>query len=308
MERIKQQYFSGERALFGAKDLEIVDSVFDDGESPLKEAENITAEGCLFRWKYPFWYCRHIHIKNSTLFEMARAGIWYTDDVTIEDTMIEAPKELRRCDGVVLKNVSIPDAKETLWNCRHADLDHVIAKGSYFGMGTEDLKLDHFELYGDYCFDGAKNVEVHNSKFLSKDCFWNSENVTIYDSFISGEYFAWNSKNVTLVNCTIESLQGMCYATNLVMKNCKVINTTLAFEYSTVDAELTTKIDSVLNPAGGTIKAKDIGTLIMEKDRIDPSKTRIELEGGKKPVVTDIRDVEIVSGEGFETRLDRKRS
>ena len=41
-----------------------------------------------------------------------------------------------------------------------------------------------------------------------------------------------------LVNCTIESLQGMCYIENLKMVNCKLINTTLAFEYSTVDAQI----------------------------------------------------------------------
>lgn len=86
---------------------------------------------------------------------------------------------------------------------------------------------------------------------LSKDAFWNSENVTVYDSFISGEYLGWNAKNLTLINCTIESLQGMCYIENLVMKNCRLIHTALAFEYSTVDAQIQGKIDSVLNPSGG---------------------------------------------------------
>ena len=142
-------------------------------------------------------------------------------------------------------------------------------------MGCENVVLNNFSLYGDYCFDGAKNVEVHNSKFLSKDCFWNADNITIYDSYISGEYLAWNSKNVTLINCTIESLQGMCYIDNLVLKNCKLINTTLAFEYSNVDAEITTKVDSVLNPSSGTIRAEHIDKLILEKDRVDVTKTRI---------------------------------
>ena len=85
----------------------------------------------------------------------------------------------------------------------------------------------------------------------------------------------WNSNNLTLINCTIESLQGMCYIQNLVMKNCRLLNTTLAFEYSTVDAQIDSRIDSVMNPASGTIKAESIGELIMQQDRIDPSKTRI---------------------------------
>ena len=118
-------------------------------------------------------------------------------------------------------------------------------------------------------------MEIHNAKLLSKDAFWNSENVTVYDSVISGEYLGWNSKNLTLINCTIESLQGMCYIENLVMKNCKLVNTTLAFEYSTVDVEIQGGIDSVINPTSGVIRADSIGTLIMEKDRVNPADTEI---------------------------------
>lgn len=88
----------------------------------------------------------------------------------------------------------------------------------------------------------------------------------------------WNAKNLTLINCTIESLQGMCYIENLVMKNCKLLNTNLAFEYSTVDAEITSDIVSVLNPTSGIIRAASIGELIMDKEKIDPSKTEIVCE------------------------------
>ena len=275
MEHIDQQFLTGERALFQGKDLLITNTIFDDGESPLKHSENIIADGCLFRWKYPFWYSKNIEIKNSVLYEMARAGIWYTENVSVKDTLIEAPKEFRKCTGVRLENVSIPNAAETFWNCNNVTMDNVTAKGDYFGMGCSDVKLTNFTLYGNYSFDGAKNVEVTDSKFLSKDCFWNAENITIRNSFISGEYFAWNSRNVTLIDCTVESLQGMCYIENLVMKNCKLINTTLAFEYSTVDAEITTRIDSVTNPYGGRIVAPEIGEIIMDETKVDVSKTTI---------------------------------
>ena len=110
---------------------------------------------------------------------------------------------------------------------------------------------------------------------LSKDAFWNTNNVTVYDSYISGEYLGWNSKNLTFINCTIESLQGMCYIDNLIMKNCTLINTTLAFEYSNVNVDINGKIDSVFNPSSGVIKAEKIGELIMDKDKIDPEKTNI---------------------------------
>lgn len=272
---IQQEYLTGERALFMSKDLAIYDSVFAEGESPLKESENIELHDCLFRWKYPLWYCNHVCAEQCTWFDMARAGVWYTNDIEVKDTIIEAPKNFRRCDGVKLTNVNFPDAQETLWNCSNVEMDHVVAKGDYFAMNCQNMKLDHFELVGNYSFDGVCNMEIHNARMLSKDAFWNTDNVTVYDSFISGEYLGWNAKNLTLVNCTIESLQGMCYIDNLVMKNCKLINTTLAFEYSTVDAEITSNINSVMNPSGGTITADYIDELILEKDKIDPKETKI---------------------------------
>ena len=85
-------------------------------------------------------------------------------------------------------------------------------------------------------------------------------------------------KNLTLINCTIESSQGMCYIDNLVMKNCRLLNTTLAFEYSTVDVEVNNTIDSVLNPSGGRIQTKKIQELILESDKVDVAKTVIQTQ------------------------------
>ena len=215
----------------------------------------------MFKWKYPLWYSKNISVHDCTWFDMARAGVWYTENISVENSAIEAPKNFRRCRGLSLTDVSFANAAETLWSCSDVTMARVTAKG-------------------DYSFDGARNVEIKNSRLLSKDAFWNSDNVTVYDSFVSGEYLGWNAKNLTLVNCTVESLQGMCYIENLVMKNCKLLNTTLAFEYSTVDADITGKVDSVLNPSGGTITADEIGELTVMPDRVDPSKTKIICRGG----------------------------
>lgn len=278
MKEVVQEFLTGERALFMSDGLVIKDSIFDDGESPLKESKNIELYNSMFKWKYPLWYCENIFAKNCTWFDMARAGVWYTNHIRVEDALIEAPKNFRRCRDLTLTNVSFPDAAETLWSCEDVKMNNVMAKGTYFAMNCKDMVIDGLTLYGDYSFDGVQNVEIHNSKLLSKDAFWNSDHVTVYDSFISGEYLGWNAKNLTLINCTIESLQGMCYIDNLVMKNCKLINTTLAFEYSSVDAQIDSKIDSVLNPSEGVIRAKHIDHLIIEKDKVDTTKTKIICE------------------------------
>lgn len=279
---VRQAYFKGERPLFAESDLYIEDTIFAEGESPLKESKNIKMQGSMFQWKYPLWYSKNVVAEDCTWFEMGRAGVWYTDDLTVNHALIEAPKNFRRCHRLSLNHVSMPNAAETLWHCDGVTMDDVMAKGDYFAMNSQNMKISNFELVGNYSFDGAKNVEVHHAKMLSKDAFWNSENVTVYDSFISGEYLGWNAKNLTLINCTIESLQGMCYIENLVMKNCRLLNTTLAFEYSTVDVEVQGRVESILNPTSGIIRADSIGELIMEKDRIDTGKTQIVCQNIEK--------------------------
>lgn len=279
-QEVRRQRLTGERALFQSRRLRVYDSVFEDGESPLKESADIELHRCLLRWKYPLWYCRNILAKDCTWFEMARAGVWYSDNVRVEDAVIEAPKNFRRCNGLALSRVHLPNAAETLWHCRNVQMTDVQAKGDYLAMNCEDMAVDRFSLVGNYSFDGARNVTIRNSKLISKDAFWNSENITVENSFISGEYLGWNARNLTLIDCTIESLQGLCYIDNLVLKNCTLLNTTLAFEYSTVEADICGGVDSVLNPSGGTIRADHIGELIIEKDKVDEEKTRIIVRQG----------------------------
>lgn len=275
MKKIGQERLTGERALFAARNCEIEETIFDDGESPLKESRNISLRACMFKWKYPLWYAKEIDVRDSTWFDMARAGVWYSERVRVTDCAIEAPKNFRRCHDLTLRHVSFANAAETLWECDDVTLSDVTAKGDYFAMNSRNMTADNLTLYGNYSFDGCRNLTVRNSRLLSKDAFWNCEDVRAENCFISGEYLGWNTKRLTLVDCTVESLQGLCYVEDLVLRNCRLLNTTLAFEYSTVDAEIVGRVDSVKNPTSGRIVADEIGELILESERIDPAKTEI---------------------------------
>lgn len=276
MKNIENQYYVGERPLFNAKELNIEKTIFNNGESPLKESSDITLKNTSFQWKYPLWYSNNVQVEDSNWLEMGRSGVWYTNHITINNTLIQAPKNFRRCKDVTLNNVYLPHALETFWNCHTIKLNNIQASGDYFGMNSENITINDFSFTGNYCFDGAKNIVVHNARMLSKDAFWNTENVVVYDSVIHGEYIGWNSKNMTFINCTIESLQGFCYIENLTLKNCTLLNTTLAFEYSSVDADIKGRVESIMNPNSGHIKADEIGQLIMNEDYIDPSHTTID--------------------------------
>ena len=276
MTKYSDMTFTGERALYGVNDVYVENSRFCDGESPLKESSDIEVAKSVFAWKYPFWYCKNVKVTDCTWEEMGRAGVWYTDNMLVKDSIIEAPKNFRRCNGLELVNVDFKLAEETLWSCNNIKMTNVSAEGNYFAMNSSNIEVDGFTLDGNYSFDGCKNVKVSNSKLISKDAFWNAENVTVVNTYISGEYLGWNSKNLTFIDCTIESLQGLCYIDNLVMKNCKLVNTNLAFEYcSDIEAKIDGKVDSVFNPISGVIEADEIEELIVEKNLVDPSKTRI---------------------------------
>ena len=276
MKEIIDQYFDGERPLFGEHDAKLIRTTFGKGESPLKNAHDLELNKVIFQWKYPLWYDQYVKVDDSIWETMSRSGIWYTKDIEINNSAIQAPKQFRRCDDIRLNNVHFGDAEETMWSCRNIKMNNVQVNGDYFGINSENIYADHLNIIGNYAFDGAKNVEIHNSTMVTKDNFWNCENVVVYDSFLNGEYLAWNTNHITLINCTIESDQGLCYTKNLTMKNCRLLHTDLAFEYcENIDAEINSDIESVKNPISGKIKAHHIDEIIMDPHEIDPSKTTI---------------------------------
>ena len=270
------QHFTGERALFKTANAQITHCTFDDGESPLKESHHLRISDTTFGWKYPLWYCSGVELSDSSLLDNARAGIWYTSNLTVRNTAINAPKSFRKCTHVTIEDSAIPHAEETLWNCSDVTLRNISASGDYFALNTCDMTIDNLQLDGNYAFDGSKNLTVRNSRLSTKDAFWNTENVTVYDSTITGEYIGWNSKNLTFVNCTIESNQGLCYIEGLTLKNCIVRNTDLAFEYcSDINAEITSPVLSIKNPMNGYISAPRIDEIIFDDPHIDSSATTI---------------------------------
>lgn len=278
MEIIKDQEFGGERPLYNTHGLRLENVTIHVGESALKETSDIEAEGCRFEGKYPFWECDGFKVKDCLFTEGARAALWYSRNLLMEDTLVEAPKMFREMDGLTLRRVRIPNAAETLWRCSNVVLDDVqINKGDYLFMHSHDIKVYGLKLQGNYSFQYCRNVEIHDSVLDSKDAFWETENVCVYDSFLNGEYLAWYSKNLRLVNCRIAGTQPLCYADGLVLENCTFDpDADLSFEYSSVQADVRGNITSVKNPRTGRIVADSYGEIILNDDIKAPGDCRVE--------------------------------
>ena len=266
MEIIKDQYLEGERPLYARHGLRVENVTIGPGESSLKEGSDLEAENCEFQGKYPFWECKNVTIKNCIFREGGRAAIWYSKDIKMSDTLVEAPKMFRRISDVRLENVKLPNALETFWDCKDIEAKDIEAeKGDYIFMHCSDIKIDGFKLKGNYSFQYAKDVIIRNADMDTKDAFWEAEDVTVYDSRINGEYLGWYSKNLHLVNCKIGGTQPLCYCENLVLENCVFEeDADLAFEYSDVEASLIGPVTSVKNPRTGRINADSYGEIILD--------------------------------------------
>ena len=262
--------YTGERALFMLKDAYLEGVTFFDGESPLKESADLEVNKCTFKWKYPLWYANNILVKDSYLDFTARSGIWYTNHIRMDKCVIDAPKTFRRGSFIVLNDCQINHGDETFWSCKNITLNNVSAIGDYFMMNIDGAEINNLKLDGNYFLDGAKNVVVKDSILNSKDSFWNTENVTAINCKIVGEYLGWNSKNLTFINCEISSLRGLCYIKGLKLVNCKLLDTSLSFEYcEDIDAEVIDEVISIKNPTSGVIRVKGIKELIIDENSRD---------------------------------------
>ena len=279
MRIIKDQEFGGERPLYCEKDLRLENVVIHAGESALKETANITAVGCRFEGKYPFWCCDHFIVRDCIFTVGARAALWYSRDLLMEDTIVDAPKMFREMDGIKLRNLIIDSAAETFWSCGHIEMDDVRAdRADYIFMNCHDIVIRNFKLNGNYSFQWARNVEIHDSLLNTKDAFWECDNVTVYDSTINGEFLGWHSRGLHLVRCHITGSQPLCYAEGLVLEDCTFgDDADLAFEYSDVKATVKGHIPSIKNPKTGFIKVESCGELIIDKNIKAPADCDIKI-------------------------------
>ena len=110
MKAITSKTFDEERALYGSDGVSAVACRFDgpaDGESAFKESRNITANGCYFNLRYPFWHDDNVKISGSEMTELCRAALWYSRNIEIRSTKLYGIKSLRECENVTILDSNI---------------------------------------------------------------------------------------------------------------------------------------------------------------------------------------------------------
>lgn len=265
---IENQTYGGERPLFEQHHVRLKGVTITEGESGLKECGDIEAVDCRFVGKYPLWHVKGSLIERCRFEAGARSAIWYSDDMVMNDCVIDAPKYFREMRRVELNNVVLNDADETFWNVDGLRLRNVTLRdGTYPFMGSSHIDIDGLTCDSKYVFQYVRDAVIRNARITTKDAFWEVRDVTVYDSEINGEFLGWHSHNLRLVNCRISGQQPLCYAHNLVLENCTFDpDADLMFEYSSVRADIRGRVTSVKNPATGMIVADEIGQIILDEN------------------------------------------
>lgn len=275
---IKNQSFGGERPLFAIHDTRLEQVTITEGESGIKCCQRIEVDRCRFIGKYPLWHVDHSLITNCYFETTARSAIWYSNDMTMRDSVIDAPKYFREMRGLRLENVEMNDADETFWRVRDIIIRNVrLRGGTYPFMFSENMDIDGLDSDSMYVFQYVKNAVIRNAHIVTKDAFWETENVTIYDSYLDGEYLGWHSKNLRLVRCHIGGEQPLCYIDGLVLEDCTFdAACDRAFEDSkNIDATISGAITEIKNPISGRIVADEIGRITIDEHIKQPANCEI---------------------------------
>ncbi len=277
MELIKNKQFGGERPLFGIRDTRLEGVTITEGESGIKCCANIEADGCRFIGKYPWWHVDGSVITNCYFEVGSRSAIWYSKDMTMRDTVIDAPKLFREMENVELENVQFKDADETFWRIKNLRAKNItLREGTYPFMFCENVYVEDLDCESKYIFQYCKNVEVHRAKITTKDSFWECENVTVYDSELNGEYLGWHSKNLKLVRCHITGEQPLCYVEQLVLEDCTFgEDCDRMFEDSDVQATIQGGVTNIKNPRTGKVVADFVGSVTIDEHIKKPADCKI---------------------------------
>ncbi len=267
--KIENKTYSYERALYGEADLELFNCRFEgqeDGESALKEANNINITSGYFDLRYPLWHVDKTKITGSEMTQNCRAPLWYSNDININYTNINGVKALRECKKIIINNTTI-NSDEVFWRCDDINITDTTINGFYAFFQSNKIKLNNLTFNGKYSFQYVNNLEIENATLNTKDAFWHASNVTVKNSTIIGEYLGWYSNNLKLINCKIIGTQPLCYCDNLEIIDCTFEKADFAFENSHVNAKIIGNMISIKHPLSGEIRLNDCEIIIDNKNK-----------------------------------------
>jgi len=265
MKTISKEICDIERGYYGS-----TDTIFNnvaikgpaDGESAFKECKNIQVINSKLNLRYPFWHDTELVIEKCRFAKTARAPLWYSKNILINNVVCKGVKALRECDDIVIKDSDF-DSIEILWRCKNIDIFNSEINGVYGFFESKNIYLNNVHFSGKYSFQYVVGLRIKNCVLDTKDAFWHAKDVVVEDSEVIGEYLAWYAEDITFRNCVIKGTQPLCYSKNIKFENCTFVDCDLAFEYSEVNGDINGTMKSIKNPLKGHIYIDEIPEMIV---------------------------------------------
>ena len=268
MEIIKDKEFGGERPLFGTHDIRLENVTIREGESAIKECRNIEAVNCRFEGNYPFWHVHKFLIEKCYFAVGGRSALWYSDHLTMKDTVIDAPKMFREMSHLKLENVVINDADEVFWRCDNLRIRNLkLHDGTYPFMFSHDIEIDGLDSDSKYVFQYVRNAVIRKRAHHHKRrAMGNAQCHRVRlraQRRVSRLAFAQSAPGQLPHNRRTAALlcPRPCARKLHLRPDCD-----RAFEYSTLEADIHGNIINIKNPISGHIVADEIGSVTIDEN------------------------------------------
>ena len=147
---------------------------------------------------------------------------------------------------------------------------------------ADDGEITGSRLHGIKAVRECGHIRLIDCDIDSQEFGWKCTEITMKDCTVNSEYLFFDSKNVTLSDIKMTGKYSFQYMENLVIENCTMEETDLAFEYSDVEADIIGNVMSVKNPRSGRIILDSVDEVIMEDAAMECSGEVIVRIGGQR--------------------------
>ena len=223
-----------------------------NGKNAFKECRNITVEDSNIFLNNNFWHCYNLNLYKINFELDSKEPIWYCKNTEINNSKILSSKACRKCINMYIKDSYI-NSEDFCWKSDGIKFENCKIEGINLLLDSSNINVISCQIFGKYAFQYVNNINIFDGFIDSENCLWNSKNAYLKKCKIIGDRLGWYSENLVLEECHIESIKPFSYCKRLKLINCTMNNSKLCFEYSDVEADIHSHVESIKNVLSGKI-------------------------------------------------------
>ena len=234
-----------------------------EDDNIFKGCNNITVEKSSCNRKNNFWNCNNLNLINTTLAQDSNESIWNCKNINIINSDILGEKICRNCSNLSVKDSNIK-SDEFCWKSDKIKLENNKIEAKSILLDSSNINIESSNINGDNSIQYANNIIIYNSNIKGDSFLWYSKNIYCKNCKLVGDRLGWYCENAIFEDCFIDSTHPLCYCKNLRLINCKMNNSSFAFEYSEIEGDIHSHIDFLRNILKGKIVIDSYGDYFID--------------------------------------------